>query len=242
MEVNENNLVPRLAISEMRQGYMERGQSFTEDQLIAKEPIQQFREWFEIARSVKSIVEPNAMCLATATKEGRPSCRMVLLKGFNEEGFKFYTNYDSRKGKEISENPFVALNFFWEPVRKAVRIEGTIKRLSEEEATKYYHSRPIGSQIGSAISQQSQVIESRNVLMQKENAMSLEYTDGNLVPKPENWGGFLVVPDVIEFWQGHVNRLHDRIRFRKPGSNEELPDGKLTHQGENGWVYERLAP
>ncbi|OXA55859.1 pyridoxine-5'-phosphate oxidase [Folsomia candida] len=228
-------------ITGMRIPYHGKNESFTEDQLVAREPFSQFNNWFERAAITEGIEEPNAMCLATATKDGKPSCRMVLLKGYGIDGFKFFTNYCSRKGRELEENPWVSLNFYWEPMKRCIRVEGRVERLSVEESTEYFHSRPISSQVGAAISPQSQPVPGREFLLEKEKELLANVGENKCVDKPETWGGFVVIPDVIEFWQGQTNRIHDRIRFRKraPG---ECPDNVLVHEGENGWVFERLAP
>ncbi|XP_066942865.1 pyridoxine/pyridoxamine 5'-phosphate oxidase-like isoform X3 [Macrobrachium rosenbergii] len=211
-------------IGGMRKPYKGKNEAFTEDDLVAKEPFAQFREWFDQACSTPGIIEANAMCLATSTKCGKPSARMVLLKGYGKDGFRFFTNYTSRKGEEL------------------VRVEGTVEKLSEKESDDYFHSRPRSSQIGACISPQSKVIEGRHILTEKEQDLLEEYSDDKkIIPKPETWGGFRVVPEVIEFWQGQTTRIHDRIRFRKPLPDEVL-DEQLTKQGEDGWFYERLAP
>jgi len=229
-------------IGGMRIPYMGKDETFTEDQLVSREPYGQFNNWFERATQTEGIEEPNAMCLATATKDGRPSARMVLLKGYGPDGFKFFTNYTSRKAIELAENPYASLNFYWEPMKRCVRIEGRVEKLSTEESTEYFMSRPVGSRIGAIVSPQSKPIPNRNVLLDKEKELaSLTDQQQALIVKPENWGGYAVIPDSVEFWQGQTNRIHDRIRFRKlrPG---ETADNITVHQGVNGWVYERLAP
>ncbi|CAG7733997.1 unnamed protein product [Allacma fusca] len=171
----------------MRTPYRGKEDVFTEDKLIATEPITQFDHWFQLASSTAGIIEPNAMCLATASKEGRPSARMVLLKGYGADGFKFFTNYDSRKGKEIAENPFGAINFFWEPLKRCVRIEGVIEKLEEQEAQEYFNSRPVSSRIGAALSLQSQPIPSREYLDQKEKELQELADAGIPIEKPKYW-------------------------------------------------------
>ncbi|KAG0708487.1 Pyridoxine-5'-phosphate oxidase [Chionoecetes opilio] len=229
-------------IGGMRKPYKGKNEAFLEDDLVAKEPFGQFKEWFDEACNTPGIIEANAMCLATATKEGKPSARMVLLKGYGREGFRFFTNYDSRKGHELDENPQASLCFFWEPLMRSVRVEGRVERLGEEQSTEYFHSRPRSSQIGACVSPQSQVIDGRQILVNKDKQLHDEYKDEQtVIPKPKCWGGFQIVPDSIEFWQGQTNRIHDRIRFRIPAQDEVL-DEALTKEGENGWVYERLAP
>ncbi|HEX8019031.1 pyridoxamine 5'-phosphate oxidase [Mucilaginibacter sp.] len=177
------------------------------------DPIKQFEQWFNEALEAK-LHEPNAMTLSTATINGKPSARIVLLKGFHTGGFIFFTNYLSRKGKEIAKNPQGALTFFWGGLERQVRIEGTIEKVSKEESEKYFHSRPKGSQVGAVVSPQSQEIESRELLEQKWNELEAEYADKE-VPKPSYRGGYILNPQVVEFWQGRPSRMHDRILYKK---------------------------
>ena len=193
---------------------------------VKKNPIEQFDHWFDEALK-SGIYEPNAMTLATASSDGKPSARIVLLKGFNQDGFVFYTNYLSRKGKELAKNPVVALVFFWPELERQVRIEGTIEKVSKETSEKYFQSRPKESQIGALASPQSQVIEDRSLLEKNWQALEKKYADQE-IPKPSFWGGYLVKPQVIEFWQGRSSRLHDRIVYRKAD--------------KNNWKIVRLAP
>ena len=166
------------------------------------------------------------MTLATADKEGQPTARIVLLKNFDEQGFVFYTNYDSRKGHELAENPRVCLLFYWSQLWRQVRIEGSVAKVSEAESDEYFHSRPLGSKVGAWASDQSQPVESREQLEKRFEEFSSRFADS--VPRPQHWGGYRVKPDLIEFWQGRENRLHDRMRYNLQ------PDGT--------WIIERLAP
>lgn len=190
---------------------------------VDPDPLRQFAAWFEEAEQA-GIRAPEAMAAATATRDGRPSVRMVLLKGFDERGFVFFTGYESRKGDELAENPRAALLFYWDPLGRQVRIEGPVERVSETESEAYFRSRPRGAQISASVSLQSRVVESRASL--EALATELEARGGE-VPRPSTWGGFRVSPDVYEFWQHRSNRLHDRLRYRREGS---------------GWTIERLAP
>jgi pyridoxamine 5'-phosphate oxidase len=192
---------------------------------IAANPIDQFTSWWQ--QAIKSeIDEVNAMTLATATQNGLPSARIVLLKDYDERGFVFYTNYKSHKGNIIDENPNVALVFFWKELERQVRIEGIAEKVSNEESDAYFQSRPLESRIGAWASAQSSIINSRNVL--EENVKKYKEEFGGFVPRPGHWGGYLVRPLMIEFWQGRSSRLHDRIQYTK------ITDGI--------WKTERLAP
>jgi pyridoxamine 5'-phosphate oxidase len=187
------------------------------------DPLRQFAAWFEEAGAA-GVRAPEAMALATATADGLPSVRMVLLKGFDERGFVFFTGYESRKGAELAANPHAALLFYWDSLGRQVRIEGPVERVVEAESDAYFASRPRGAQISASVSPQSRVVESRALL--EAAAAELEARGGELA-RPRAWGGFRVAPESYEFWQHRANRLHDRLRYRGD---------------DNGWVIERLAP
>lgn len=195
---------------------------------VVADPVEQFRVWFDEARAAK-VAEPNAMTLATVDAAGAPSARVVLLKSFDERGFAFYTNYDSRKGKELAANPRAALCFFWQPLERQVRVEGTVERVGRAESEAYFSGRPRLAQIGAWVSQQSATITSRAELERIEAALKSRFGDGP-VPLPEFWGGFRVVPHAIEFWQGRPSRLHDRLLYSRSGS------------GSGPWTLQRLSP
>lgn len=192
---------------------------------VDNNPITQFKNWFEHAVSAK-IYEPNVMTLATADKSGKPDARIVLLKGADEDGFRFYTNYLSQKGKELKRNPQACLVFFWPELERQVRIEGTVEKLDKETSEQYFHSRPKDSQIGAIASPQSQIIPNREFLEEKVADITLK-NEGKTIAKPAHWGGYIVKPTRIEFWQGRSNRLHDRINY------EWI---------KNEWIKSRLAP
>ncbi|XP_076470197.1 pyridoxine-5'-phosphate oxidase-like [Babylonia areolata] len=229
-------------VSAMRQPYHDKSDIFDVKDLVAKEPYKQFQKWFEEACNVKGIEEANAMTLATASKDGKPSVRMVLMKSFDKQGFVFYTNYGSRKAAELEENPHCSLMFYWEPLKRSVRIEGTVERIPEEESEAYFCSRPRTSQIGAMVSKQSSVIADRASLEKRNEELLSEYADeSKYIPKPDCWGGYRVTPKVFEFWQGQTNRLHDRLRFRLPMNNETI-NKDLTQEAEDDWLLERLSP
>ncbi|MDF3077387.1 MAG: pdxH [Sphingobacteriaceae bacterium] len=215
--------IDKTTIENLRQDY--RSATLTEKD-AAPDPISQFANWFSQALDA-GLYEPNAMTLATATHDGKPSARILLMKGFNHEGFTFYTNYLSRKGKEMAKNPVVALVFYWGELERQVRIEGTIEKLSKEESERYFHSRPKGSQIGAMASPQSQPIANREIIEKSLQQLEEKYSESE-VPKPAYWGGYIVKPQTVEFWQGRTNRLHDRIEYRKIDKKK--------------WKIVRLAP
>jgi pyridoxamine 5'-phosphate oxidase len=190
-------------------------------------PINQFEIWFqELSAHGVNAQDSISMTLATATAEGRPSARIVLLKSFDERGFVFYTNYVSRKGSELGENPRACLLFYWSPVWRQVRIEGPVEKVTEAESDEYFHSRPVGSKIGAWASEQSRPVESRAALEKRFGEFELKFGDN--VPRPPHWGGYRVKPELIEFWQGQENRMHDRLRY--------------SLQADGSWSIERLAP
>jgi pyridoxamine 5'-phosphate oxidase len=192
---------------------------------VDPDPIVQFREWFEKVVEA-DLHEPNAMTLATASGDGKPSARVVLLKGYDERGFVFYTNYEGRKASELEANPLCALLFYWGELERQVRIEGRASRISNEESDAYFTSRPRGSRLGAWASEQSRSVEDRNILEERVKALEAEY-EGREIPRPPFWGGYRVEPEVIEFWQGRENRLHDRLVYRRTGGR---------------WKMERLQP
>jgi len=191
------------------------------------DPVEMFRQWFQATLDA-DLPEPNAMTLATIDARGRPAARIVLLKGFDTRGFVFFSNYDSRKGQELARTPFGALVFLWHELERQVRIEGRVERTSEAESDAYYQTRPKGSRLGAWASRQSEVISGREVLETEHAALLARFAEGE-IPRPAHWGGYRVIPDAIEFWQGRPSRLHDRIRFRRTDPSQP-------------WIRERLAP
>ena len=188
------------------------------------DPLRQFDRWFRAAGA--AVRAPEAMALATATRGGSPSLRMVLLKGFDERGFVFYTGYESRKGTELAENPHAALLFYWDPLGRQVRIEGRVERVAREQSEEYFHSRPRGAQVAALTSRQSTVLGDRDDLLARYAELEREF-EARQVPLPEAWGGFRLDPETYEFWQHRENRLHDRFRYRRD---------------DGGWIIERLSP
>jgi pyridoxamine 5'-phosphate oxidase len=218
--IGEIAMEPRLAA--MRQDYETRG--LREEDVVA-DPIEQFRRWFEDAER-GGIAEPNAMTLATVDPDGQPSARIVLLKALDQRGLGFFTNCASRKARALAADPRAALVFWWGPLHRQVRFEGSIERVDDAEADAYFASRPYGSQIGAWASHQSSVIAGRAELEAAERRYRERFATGE-VPRPQFWGGFRLVPSLVEFWQGRDNRLHDRLRYRRCG---------------DAWQLERLAP
>ena len=197
-----------------------------DDDVVASTWLEQFRHWFDAASADPAVLEANAMQVATAGRDGRPSVRTVLLKGLDERGLVFYTNYDSAKAGELAENPYVAAVFTWFAHERQVRVSGPVTKVSTEETAAYWATRPRGSQLGAWASPQSSVVASRAALDALVDVVAARFGDGP-IPPPPHWGGFRIAADVVEFWQGRHDRLHDRIRFRREG---------------DGWVRERLAP
>ncbi|CAB5280948.1 pyridoxamine 5'-phosphate oxidase [Burkholderia multivorans] len=193
----------------------------------APDPFAQFDRWFNEALAAK-LPEPNTMTLATVGADGRPSARIVLVKGVDERGFVFFTNYESRKGRDLAAHPCAALLFYWIELERQVRIEGRVEKTSADESDRYFASRPVGSRIGAWASEQSAVIDSRATLEAREKAFSERYGDDP--PRPPHWGGYRVVPDTLEFWQGRPSRLHDRLVYTR--------DAAAPH----GWTISRLSP
>jgi pyridoxamine 5'-phosphate oxidase len=193
---------------------------------VAADPIEQFQKWWNQAIA-SDILEPNAMTLATASADGLPSARIVLIKDFDEHGFVFYTNYTSFKAAQLDENPKASLLFHWKELERQVRITGLVFKVAAEESDAYFGSRPVGSRIGAWASPQSNVIENRDWL-EKEFEKRIKEFENNTIPRPPHWGGYLVKPVIMEFWQGRYSRLHDRIQY--------------SLEGDGNWKIERLAP
>jgi pyridoxamine 5'-phosphate oxidase len=209
-------------LQKLRTEYLTKGLSEAD---IDVDPVNQFTNWFQQSVEV-GIQEPNAMIVATATSDGKPSVRAVLMKECTAKGISFFTNYESRKGKELASNPFVSALFFWEALKRQVRVEGIVEKLPRNLSDQYFHMRPIDSQISAMTSHQSTIIPNRDVLEERFQQLKHDY-EGKQIPLPDYWGGYLIKPSLFEFWQGRENRLHDRLRYR-------LDDGK--------WIIERLSP
>ncbi|MFF1680195.1 pyridoxamine 5'-phosphate oxidase [Streptomyces sp. NPDC058256] len=221
-------LDPTLDPAAMREHYRAEGLAETE---LAAHPMEQFARWFGQAAQAAAqgvVYEPNAMVVATADSEGRPSSRTVLLKQYDEQGFVFYTNYGSRKARDLAANPYVSLLFPWHPMARQVIVTGTARRTGRDETAAYFRTRPHGSQLGAWASAQSTVIGSRAELDASYAELSARYPEGEQVPVPPDWGGFRVAPQTVEFWQGRENRLHDRLRY--------------VAEADGSWTVERLSP
>ena len=213
-------------ISQLRRPY--NNDVFSEDD-TASDPFVLFETWFQQALDSRDVLEPNAMCLSTCTCDGKPSSRYLLMKSFNTNGVVFYSNYKSRKGKELEKNPNASILFFWPALHRQVRLEGTVTKLTDEKSTEYFKTRPKISQASASISKQSQIVSSR-AEMESKLEVCLQKHVNSEIPKPPNWGGYAMQPTYFEFWQGHTSRLHDRIIFRREGADEET------------WTVVRLYP
>ena len=211
------------SIADLRRDYALAALDITD---VVDDAIEQFRRWFAHATN-SAIAEPNAMTLATVAADGAPDARVVLLKGVDARGFTFFTDYRSQKGQDLAVHPQAALVFFWQELERQVRIRGTVRQLDRDESAAYYDSRPRGSRIGAWASEQSSVIPDRALLESRVHDVESRYPDGAAPPLPPHWGGYLVAPTQIEFWQGRQSRLHDRIRYC---------------QAPGGWIVERLSP
>ena len=209
-------------LADLRREYTQAGLRRAE---LDPDPLAQFQKWFQQAHDA-GVLEPSCMTLATADQDGRPSSRVVLLKNVDERGFSFFTNYESRKGRELAENPRAALTLHWREPERQVCVIGDVTKLAREESEKYFHSRPRGSQLGAWVSHQGEVIADHSVLEAELVVLEKKYPDE--VPLPPYWGGYVLAPLEIQFWQGRPNRLHDRFRY--------------TRQPDGGWKIERLAP
>jgi len=206
------------SLADLRENYTSSGLSKKD---VHRCPFTQFDTWMQAAINA-TIVDANAMTLATAAADGQPSARIVLLKHYDHDGFCFFTNYDSQKGKDLTENPKAALVLHWKELERQICIRGSITKTSEAESANYFHMRPLGSQIGATASNQSQPIESRATLLTREQKLTERYAESKQVPLPKFWGGFRLSPDYIEFWQGRPSRLHDRISYQLKDSNWEI--------------------
>jgi len=209
-----------MSIADLRQSY-EKGILLEQDAKAS--PFEQFGLWFDQALE-QNVPEPTTMTLATADSQGRPSARIVLLKGFDEAGFVFYTNYNSRKGQDLAVQPWASLNFFWQPLERQVRINGLIAKVSAQESDDYFHSRPLGSRLGAWVSAQSQPT---SLAALEANSAAVQQKYGDQPPRPPHWGGYRLAPEYFEFWQGRPSRLHDRLTYQRSGTS---------------WALERISP
>lgn len=212
-----------LDVASLRREYETLGLRRTD---LHRDPIEQFSVWFSAAVEV-GLPDVNAIALATATPDGKPTARVVLLKGFDQRGFVFFTNYRSHKGRELKANPQAAFVIYWVQLERQIRVSGQVEKTSREESAAYFHSRPRGSQLGAWVSKQSEVIDARRILEGRLAEMTERFADGP-IELPAHWGGYRIVPDEIEFWQGRANRLHDRFRY--------------TRENAQSWALARLAP
>ena len=210
-------------MDKLRREYTDAG---LDEQDLDANPFKQFEKWFQEAIDAKLDL-PDAMTLAAATKDGIPSARIVLLRGLDERGFVFYTDYESQKGKELAENPNAALVFYWRELDRQVRITGQVSRVSRENSNNYFQSRPVGSRLAALASRQSEVIPDRKILEERFEQLATQYQDTE-IPLPSDWGGYRLSPNVIEFWSGRPSRLHDRLRY--------------TRQSNDDWRIERISP
>ncbi len=209
-----------MSIADLRQSY-EKGILLEQDAKAS--PFEQFGLWFDQALE-QNVPEPTTMTLATADAQGRPSARIVLLKGFDDAGFVFYTNYNSRKGQDLAEQPWACLNFFWQPLERQVRLNGLIAKVSAQESDYYFHSRPLGSRLGAWVSAQSQPT---TLAALEANTAAVQQKYGDQPPRPPHWGGYRLAPEYFEFWQGRPSRLHDRLTYQRSGTS---------------WALERISP
>ena len=209
-----------MSIADLRQSY-EKGMLLEQDANAS--PFEQFGLWFNQALE-QNVPEPTTMTLATADAQGRPSARIVLLKGFDEAGFVFFTNYNSRKGQDLAAQPWASLNFFWQPLERQVRINGLVAKVSEQESDDYFHSRPLGSRLGAWVSAQSQPTTLAEL---EANTAAVQKKYGDQPPRPPHWGGYRLTPEYFEFWQGRPSRLHDRLTYQRSGTS---------------WALERISP
>jgi pyridoxamine 5'-phosphate oxidase len=209
-----------MSIADLRQSY-EKGILLEQD--IKASPVEQFGLWFNQALE-QNVPEPTTMTLATADATGRPSARVVLLKGFDDAGFVFYTNYNSRKGQDLASQPWASLNFFWQPLERQVRINGLTDKVSAQESDEYFHSRPLGSRLGAWVSAQSQPTTLAEL---EANTAAVQQKYGDQPPRPPHWGGYRLTPEYFEFWQGRPSRLHDRLTYQRSGT---------------GWALKRISP
>ncbi|KRY16092.1 Pyridoxine-5'-phosphate oxidase [Trichinella patagoniensis] len=258
--MNIVNMVTEMDLRDERKPYCNAKCTILESELNYQEPFGLFAEWFKHAqeRMKDSSYEVNAMALSTTIGssftnfvismqacceiDGKPSSRMVLLKAFSKDGFQFYSDYESRKGRELANNASACLLFYWPDVNRCISVEGTVKKTSAADSDAYWKVRPVESALSAYVSHQSMVIPSRQFLENKIVEVKKKFVEQNRpVPRPSSWGGYVLVPNCFEFWQGQSNRLHDRLRFRKEKAGEVI-DPSVTHRGEDDWIFERLAP